>query len=282
VHNVLQNLQVNRVDLVTEGANSAAFIEIYKRKECIDMDLNELLGKLKPEHSEVVKAAMEESAKQLKDAQDNVAKVQGDLDKANKDLEAARADVTKEKANASKAEEKATSLEKEKKAAEDKLAEMEGKKTGKAGASFDETESLVKSLPEDAQKLVEKLRTQAKTAEDELRKQKDDTEKQEAIAKAAKLKALPIEADKLADMLKNAPDGLYELLESINNAIDGVVLNEVGKNKGGAQGSDAWEKIEAAAAEVKKSNPELTQQKAIATVLKQKPELYEEYLKGGK
>ena len=52
--NIIVGLVVDRVDFVDEGANSAAFIKMYKRREKDDMDLEEVLAKLKPEHAEVV------------------------------------------------------------------------------------------------------------------------------------------------------------------------------------------------------------------------------------
>ena len=52
--NILTDLIIDRVDLVDEGANSAAFVELFKRKEQGNpMELSEILSKMKPEHAGV-------------------------------------------------------------------------------------------------------------------------------------------------------------------------------------------------------------------------------------
>jgi hypothetical protein len=76
----LKDLIVDRVDLVDEGANSAAFIELYKRKETKElMDFKEVLGAMKPEHAAVIQAEL--------DAKDNeVTNAREELDTANQTI----------------------------------------------------------------------------------------------------------------------------------------------------------------------------------------------------
>lgn len=56
---VITDLMVNRVDLVDEGANSAAFVTLYKRKETQLMTYEELLASLPADQSAVIKAKVE-------------------------------------------------------------------------------------------------------------------------------------------------------------------------------------------------------------------------------
>jgi hypothetical protein len=79
--NLILDLEVNRVDLVDEGANSEAFIKLYKRKESVNMDFNEILEKMKPEHREVVIAELKKAKEEIPEA------IAADLAKAKKDLE---------------------------------------------------------------------------------------------------------------------------------------------------------------------------------------------------
>ena len=56
---ILEDLVIDRVDLVDEGANSAAFIELYKRKEQSKMNFEEILSKMKPEHAKVIQETLD-------------------------------------------------------------------------------------------------------------------------------------------------------------------------------------------------------------------------------
>jgi uncharacterized protein YdaT len=100
------------------------------------------------------------------------------------------------------------------------------------------------------------------------------------VAKAAELKALPIKTEKLVEVLKNCGTDMIEVLTTINAAIEGTVLSEVGKSNAGSNGADSWAKIESKADEIAKRDS-VTKQKAVSIVIKENPELYKEYLQGG-
>lgn len=266
---LLEDLVINRVDLVDEGANSAAFIELYKRKETSAMDFNEILSKMKPEHAEVI---------------------QGAIDKANEDLAKAKEDlaaVTEERDNVTKErDEVKTQLDTANEDLENTKSELETlrEEANKAstGAAFDETETI-KSMPQAARDMFEKMKAQKEAAEEQIRKAKEEKETAEAIAKAKELKAIPYEQDKLVNIIKGANSEVLDLLTIVNAAIEGTVLDEVGKSHtGGKSGSadDAWAKIEAKAEEVAKRD-NVSKAKAVTLAIKENPELYKEYLQGG-
>lgn len=280
----LKDLVVNRVDLVDEGANSAAFIELYKRKETqTPMDFEEILSKMKPEHADVIRGIVE-----AKDA--DLSKARGDLEVATQSL----AD-TEEKLNAANEELAKANTEIETLKAKDSECECDGeadedgkcKSCGKPkkSAAFDETETI-KSMPEAARAMFLKMRAQKEAAEEQIRKANAEKVEAEAIAKAASLKALPVEQSKLVDILKSCTPEVADLLSTINTAIEATVLDEVGKNAGNGAATghntsdEAWSKLESKAKEIAKRD-NVTVEKAMTTALSENPDLYREYLNGG-
>lgn len=259
---VLTDLVIDRVDLVDEGANSAAFIELYKRKETRDpMDFKEILSKMKPEHAEVVQAAF--------DAIDaDLSKARADLETANQSL----ADKDVELGAANEALAKANT-------------ELETLKASPVEKGADE-EELLKSMPESARELFTKMRAQKEAAEAEVRKAAEREAEAEAVAKAASMKAIPVEQEKLVGILKSCTPEVAELLETISKAIEATVLDEVGKNRGNGAANvadtsdEAWNKLEKKAEEIAKRD-NVTKEKAMSTALDENPELYREYLNGG-
>lgn len=259
---ILEDLVVDRVDLVDEGANSAAFIELFKRKEHCKMDINEILSKMKPEHASVIQGALDTAAADLKKSND-------ERDEALKERDEAR----KERDEAS---EQLTATDEELKQTKE---ELEATKANNNAAAFDETETM-KSMPPEVRSIFEKMKLQKETAEEELRKSKEAEKTAEAISKAKELKAIPYEQEKLAAIIKNADPAVLDLLTVVNAAIEGTVLDEVGKSATGTSSADAWVKIEFKADEIVKRDG-ITKAKAISVAIKENPDLYKEYLKGG-
>lgn len=249
------------------------------------MELTEILEKMKPEHADVIQQALNakdealsKANADLSAAEQSIADKDADLTKANDALASANAELETFKA-------KQTECECDGEADEDGVCKECGKPKKKS-AAFDETETL-KSMPEAARALFEKMRMQKEAAEAEVRKAAEREAEAAAIAKAASLKALPVEQDKLVGILKSCPADVVDLLTTINSAIEASVLSEVGKNAGnGASTSalttsdDAWGKLEAKASEIAKRDS-VTIEKAMATALDENPELYREYLNGG-
>lgn len=283
---LLEDLVVDRVDLVDEGANSAAFIELYKRKERgATMDIKEILSKMKPEHSSVIQAELDKLSSDVTKAKEDLATVTTERDTATQDLEKAKEDLKAANEDKEKAESELETLKAslpdecdcDGEADENGMCKVCGKPKKKA--AFDEEETL-KSMPAAARAVFIKMRTQKEAAEEEVRKAKDAEKQAEAVAKAAELKALPIETEKLVGVLKSCSADMVDVLTTINAAIEGTVLDEVGKSNAGSKGADAWSKIEAKADEIAKRDS-VTKQKAVSIAIKENPELYKEYLQGG-
>ena len=271
---LLQDLVIDRVDVVEEGACSAAFIEICKRKEKANiMTFEEIIAKMKPEHADVIKA-------ELKKSTDKVAELTGQVETLNADVQKANTALTDAQGALSQAQEDL----KVEKAKNEELSKACGgkKKTSKAGCgSCDEEdeEEVIKSMPEAAQALFKTMKAQKEAAEEEIRKAKDAELTAQAVAKAKTMKSLPIEENALVDILKSADEAVVNLLSATAAAIDGTVLTEVGKSAPKGP-NDAWATIEAEASKIAKER-NITEQKAVSVVIKEKPELYKQYLEGG-
>lgn len=265
--NFLKDLTIDRVDFVEEGANSAAFIQVFKRKEPGNpMTLEEILAKMKPEHVAVLQERLDADTEEL-------SKLRGELEAANATI-------------AEQSTTLAQLTEDLQKSAGAKTCECGGTldKEGKCEAcgkniSFDETEVL-KSLPEHLREAFAKMREQKEAAEEMVRKAAEEKLHAEAVAKAATLKSLPVEQDTLVEIIKSGDQKVIDVLSTVAAAIDDTVLTEVGKSAPGGATDDAWGKIEAEAEKIAQRDS-ITKQKAITVVIKEKPELYREYLNGG-
>ena len=259
----LKSLKINRVDLVPEGANSAAFVTLYKGKEGKSMDYEEILEKMKPEHADVIKAKFEE------------------IEKAKSEVEAELADaLEKAKESCKKADEAA---------AEDGSEDEEEKPIDKADTktegttSFDEDETLLKSLPEELQSFVAKMRQQKEAAEEVAKAAIARERHAEAVSKATELKALPVATDELIAFIEKSNEETVDMLSAIAKAIDSTVLTETGSNETGSfskSAGDAWDKLESKAAEIAKERG-ITKAKGMSAAIDEFPELYREYLEGG-
>ena len=269
---LLEDLVVDRVDLVDEGANSAAFIELFKRKERKEsMDYKEVIAKMSPEQGKLVQAELDKLAGEVTKAKEDLATVTTERDEAKKQLDETNGKL--ETAN----DDLATA-----KSELDALKQDEGKDDA-AKAAFDEEETM-KAIPKEARELFTKMKAQKNAAEEELRKAKDAEKHADAVAKAATLKSLPIEQAKLVELVKGATPEVLELLATVATAMDETVFGEVGKSKAGAgtasTSNEAWAQIEAKADEVAKKDS-ISKAKAISKVVNENPDLYKQYLQGG-
>ena len=268
----LKRLKIDRVDLVPEGANSAAFVTLYKGKELNHMELDEILEKMKPEHAEVIKSTL--SA--LKS--DREAAI-----KAKEDAEAARDEAIKAKEDA---------MNNSNSGGDDPSNEGDepGKKpkaktcTKKEGTtSFDEDEQLAKSLEgvdPVIKEYIERINKQKDAAEEVAKTAIAKEKHAAAVAKAEDLKALPVEKGALVDFIEKSSEETVDMLSAIAKGIEGTVLTEVGKSAPGSALDDAWSKIENKADEIAKER-NITKEAAVSVVIEEQPDLYKEYLEGG-
>lgn len=262
----LKRLKIDRVDLVPEGANSAAFVTLYKGKEMKSMDASEILEKLKPEHAEVLKSAFAELEKQKKQAEEEAAAAK------------------KEAADAKDEAKKACGEKTEKKGEQPVNGDPSDAVKAKEGTtSFDDTEALTKGLDPQVTAYIEQIKKQKEAAEEAAREAIAKERHMSAVSKAAELKALPIAADELVSFIEKASDETVDMLSAIAKGIESTVLSEVGKSTDktfSASSSDAWARIEKAAEKLA-AERSVSVAKATGMVIKEQPELYKDYLEGG-
>jgi hypothetical protein len=244
---LIEELLIDRVDLVDEGANSSAFIELYKRKEQdTNMDIKEIISKMKPEFGTIVEEAF--SAKETE-----IVKLQTDLATANDAVTKVKEDLTKV------------------------TAELEEFKK----SNVDTEEEIFKAMPEGPTKaMITKLRTENAAKDLELKKAKDAEIHATAVNKAKELSKIPLETAKLVEILKTCDSTIMDMLVKVNTAMS-VVVGEEGSNSDDSEASkSAYAKIEAKAKDIIKRDS-VTKAKAIVIAMKENPELYNEYVKGG-
>lgn len=280
----LKRLKIDRVDLVPEGANSAAFVTLYKGKEMKSMDASEILEKLKPEHAEVLKSAFAELEKQKKQAEEEAAA-------AKKEAADAKAEAAKKPAGESGAvpakdgEAKKACGEKTEKKGEQPVngKPSDATKAKEGTTSFDDTETLTKGLDPQVAAYIEQIKKQKEAAEEAAREAIAKERHMNAVNKAAELKALPIAADELVSFIEKSSDETVDMLSAIAKGIEGTVLSEVGKSTDktfSTSSSDAWARIEKAAEKLAVER-NVSVAKATGMVIKEQPALYKEYLEGG-
>lgn len=265
---LLTKLKIDRVDLVDEGADSAAFFEIYKRKELTTMTEETKTEEVNETETNVNKSADEVDTETKEEKVDKEAAFSGE-EQVSETVDKAMYDELMAKFHALESE--ATELR--------NAAVVRTEK-----AAFDEAEVL-KSLSPEVQEYVAKMRIQKEAAEELLRKAKEAEAESAAIAKAKELSAIPADESTLVDVIKSADPKIVDLLTTINNAIEATVLTEVGKNKGEsgeaiATGDDAWDKIVSFAKNIQEER-KISKEKAIAVTIEENPDLYANYIKQG-
>ena len=153
----------------------------------------------------------------------------------------------------------------------------------------------LESLPEDVRKVVDPLlksaqdeASKATTENADLRKRLDKIESdnaREAFAKGiGDLGGLPQKREDIVELLWTMQDEearatMQKNLEAAAAAARrGNLFGEIGSGLGGDGDGSAYAKIEAAATEIRKAKPDMTEAQARAQAMNENPELYDAYL----
>ena len=169
-------------------------------------------------------------------------------------------------------------------AARDELA----KATAPKPEAKDEQEELLKSVPEAVRDMLkaqadqlEAFKKQSEEAQETLRKAQEAQADKDAIFEMkSMLKAVSVDADKLAPALRLLPEGPREVIKTALRAAE-AQLQESGlfKSVGDstATGTTAKDRIEAATAEVMKQNPGMSKSAAMVKALEADVTLRNDY-----
>jgi hypothetical protein len=120
--------------------------------------------------------------------------------------------------------------------------------------------------------------------------ERETRETREYIAKSEQLDQLAKDDSEFGKVLKSIgqaerdghlPEGtgtaLDEVLKAANEAVEkGALFAENGRGGHGGDNSEGWAKVEAAAAELRKADPSLSKEQAVAKALEDDPSLYDE------
>ena len=142
---------------------------------------------------------------------------------------------------------------------------------------------LVKGMPAAQAEFLKAERAKRKALESDVAKMRDTARASEFLAKAKDYRHVPGKPEELAEALRKADDaGVLEVVERVLKAADAALekaglTKPIGSDQGGA-GDDPMAKVEAAAGELRKANPKLTREQAIAKAIEENPDLYRAYL----
>lgn len=239
----IKDPEYDRVDLVKEGANSQAHIMLVKSKGGTNMTLEEILKAMKPEHREVVEAALEKAKEASKE------QVQAAVEEAvakAKQEQPAPAGASEEEILKSVKDPALRQLL-ETQIAKAKAAEAEVLKIKKAEA---EREAIAKA------KEVPNLGVE-----------------ENQLATLYK---------QLKDADNSLAEEVFGIFKSLNEVIkDSAIMKEAGvagDPAGATSEAAAWAAIEQAAEPLMKEK-NISQHQAITEVINARPELYSAYLK---
>lgn len=138
-------------------------------------------------------------------------------------------------------------------------------------------------MPEEITKQLDDLKKRADAAEAELKKERDERLTREYVAKAQGFANLSVNPQEFGAVLKalaeKCPDEYAKIEATLKAADEAVGKSALFDERGrpGVSAASAMGKIEAAAAELRKADPTLTQAQAVEKVLDQNPGLYDEY-----
>lgn len=261
--NLLKNLRLTEVSLVDVPANQEAHVVITKAFAGDDPEAGNGVTKGHLANTEDDDMTLEELTKALENAEATLET----LKKGMEEKDAKIADLT-------------TQLTTVTKRAEDAEATI-------AKGAGGEEDDILKGLSEPLRKRFEDLEKQAKEAAEAVAKAQEKEELGEFVTKAATFDALPVKAADLGALLFRVAKGkstaidaaeLDRVLTAANTAtVEKGLTKPFGRTAPLAKGATAEGKINAAAEELRKADPNLTQHQAIAKAVSADPKLYAEY-----
>lgn len=146
-------------------------------------------------------------------------------------------------------------------------------------------DAIIKSLPEPVREMIAKAQSEAENAREELRKAQEAQRDREFVAKAAGWENLNIDASEFGVALRKVADISEDLASVISDAFDAVnaqseaaaIFSELG-GAGRAQTGNTFGRVQGLAKAAVASGEYGTVEQAIAGLIAQNPDLYNEYL----
>lgn len=238
--NKLENLKITSVDLCTQGANPEAYIKFYKSQdEEVKKEMNENIEKTKEEKMEVTKGFILEKMEE----EDQKA-LKALMDKYNVEGEE----------NPDKEEKKEETIE-------------------------DANKGMKKAMDDDAKAAVD---AEIQKAMDELNAAKKEYKIAQLAKSFVKYEELGMDPEEVAKKYVNLKETDEDVAKSYIDVLDDKldlqdkqgIFKSYGRS---GQARPGWDGIEAKADEIRKAQPTMTREQAIAKAIDANPELVAEY-----
>ena len=147
-----------------------------------------------------------------------------------------------------------------------------------------EEDDMMKSVPEPVREMLNKARSEAEAAREELRKERETQRDREYVAKAAGWGHLTIEADSFGPALRQVADIAPTLAETIEKALEAAnaqqeaaaIFGEIGA-AGRPNTGNAYGQVESLAKAAVEKGEYKTVEQAIAGLVSTNPALYQQY-----
>lgn len=238
----LVNLNLDRVALCNQGANSRAHILLTKRKETKNMTVEELLKAMTPEQAKVI---TDHLASITKAKDESIAQLTGEVTTLKSTVTSLTEQVEKSKPAVPQP------------------------------AATPSAEEVLKSASPEIKSLFEGMQNTMNTL---VAAQEENLAKSRFEA----VKALPVEEATLKGVLKSASPAVFEVLKAAAAAVTAttkaVGTNVDGEMPGATTG--AYATLEKSAKEIQKSNAGLTYEQAFTKACEADPAAYTKYCRG--
>ncbi len=158
--------------------------------------------------------------------------------------------------------------------------------TLKKGAEPPVEDPILKGASPEMLQLIAGLQKKADDAVAMVKAEQEARLNKEYIAKAAEFSHLGINAEELGPVLKSlhetSPEQYEKMVTTLKSAeammLKSDLLKEFGASGGTGTAGDAWTTIQKRAEEIRKVDVSMTQEQALAKVMRDDPKLYQDYL----
>jgi len=156
---------------------------------------------------------------------------------------------------------------------------------GKKGMMKSESEEeMIKSLPEPVRQMLAKAQSDTDVAKAELRKEREERQDLEYVAKVAEWSHLTIDASEVGPALRRLAEFDAPLMDNISKALDAAnaqaesanIFEELGRSNAPSL-SGAYGKVQSLAKSAHEKGDYATMEQAVAAVVQNNPDLYAEY-----
>lgn len=275
--------KLDRVDLVEEGSCSEAYIMMYKGKDgalqVSKEKVEAILAKMKPEYREVIETYYEGEVEKAKCKKSEDGCEDNEEEEENEELDKAKADLATANEELAKTKEALDAANEELAKAKSELEEQVKKSKANEEPDFEE---VLKAAPEAMRGFLTNLKKHNDELVAKAKQAEEEKLQAEAVAKAKELSVLPVEEAEIVSLYKSKEGKtVLPILEKIAKSIEQTGLFDEKGTGSNYNNNDEMVTIDQQIESVAKSK-NISKEKAMIELFKEKPELYEKYNGGNK